>query len=101
MPVGQVQRLAELPCEHGGGAQVTRLAGFYHVVQGFQRFLDRCLVVPAVDLIKVRIALRDSPRPLGSSGRMAPYTLVAATTLSRLAMSRSVRPKTSSLVPPE
>ena len=46
------------------------------------------------------IALRERPRPLGS-GRIGLKTLVASTTSSRLAKSRSARPTTSSLAPSE
>jgi len=50
--------------------------------------------------ISVKIALRESPAPLGPE-RIRPYTLVAMTTSSRRAKSLIARPRISSLLPSE
>ena len=50
-----VERLGELPGEHGGGSDVARLAHAHHIVERLERFLDRRLVIPAVGLVQVEI----------------------------------------------
>ena len=95
--IGGIQRLGELPGVHRGGADVTRLTGFHHVVQRFQRLFQRRFVIPAVDLQQIDIVgarrrrlssmdcmmlARDKPRFRLLSGK---YTLVATTTSSRRA----------------
>lgn len=55
MRLADVQRLEELPGEHGGGADVAGLAGADDVVQGLHRLLDRGGVVPAVDDVEVDV----------------------------------------------
>src|SRR3989441_11678210 len=49
---GLVQRLLELPGEHGGGTEIAGLAGSHHVMQRFHRLLDWGLVIPAMDLVE-------------------------------------------------
>ena len=116
VPLGDVQRLLELPRPHRRRADVAGLAGPHHVVQRLHRLLDRACRSPsgescrgprspspaAVRLwsISLRIALRDSPAPFGPS-RIRPCTLVAMTTSSRFAKSFSARPRISSLRPRE
>ncbi len=53
--VGGVLGLGELPGEHGGGADVARLARFDHIVQRFHGLFDGRVVIPAVDLVKVDV----------------------------------------------
>src|SRR6202000_1170975 len=53
--IGEVERLGELPCVHGGSADVAHLAGFYGVVQGFEGFLDGDFVIPAMNLIEIYV----------------------------------------------
>ena len=38
--VGFIERLGKLPRVHAGGADVARLAGFNHFMQGLQRFIN-------------------------------------------------------------
>src|SRR5437870_8578574 len=52
---GLVERLLELPGEHGGGPEIAGLASPYHVMQRFHRLLDGGLVIPAMDLVEVHI----------------------------------------------
>ncbi len=51
----QIQRLGELIGVHGRCAYVARLTGFHHVVQRFQRFFNRRVVIPAMDLQQIDI----------------------------------------------
>ena len=53
--VSQVQGLGELPGVHGRGSDVADLPGPDRVVQRLQGFLDRGVVVPAVDLVQVDV----------------------------------------------
>ena len=62
MPVGQIQRLRELPREHGRRADVARLARLHHIVQRFQRDLDRRVAVPAMDLVEVDVVHAQPPQ---------------------------------------
>lgn len=77
---GSVLRLGELPGAHGRRTDVTRFAGAHHIVQRCHCLLDRRLIVPAVNLVKIdvigpeaaneasmlaRMWLRDSPRSFG------------------------------------
>jgi len=77
-----VQRLGELPRIHGRCADVADLARLDRIVESFERFFDGRFVVPAMRLIEIdvvgletmqlwsssyMIALRERPRPLGSS----------------------------------
>src|SRR6266566_6434883 len=55
MLLGDVQRLLELPREHGGGTEIAGLAGPHHVMQRFHRLLDWGLVIPAMDLVEVHV----------------------------------------------
>ena len=50
LKVGEVERLGELPGEHGRCADVAHLAGLHQIVQRLKRFLNRGLVVPAMNL---------------------------------------------------
>ncbi len=99
----QAQRLRELPCVHGRGAEVADLAGPHEVAECIEGLLPRGGVVVTVDLVEVdvvgaqaaqrmvdlaMIALRDSPRPLGPS-RIGWRSFVAITTASRSAKSLS------------
>lgn len=52
---GEVESLRELPGIHRRGSDITDLAGFHHIVQSFQRLFDWCLIIPAVNLVKVYI----------------------------------------------
>ncbi len=52
---GDVQRLLELPREHGGSADIAGLARLHHVMQRFHRLLDGGLVIPAMDLVEVHV----------------------------------------------
>src|SRR5260370_18282731 len=61
MTSGNVQRLLELPREHGGGTDISGLASPHHVVQRFHRLLDWGLVIPAMDLVEVHVI---RPKPL-------------------------------------
>src|SRR6266700_2472901 len=58
---GLVQRLLELPGEHGGGTEIAGLAGPHHVMQRFHRLLYWGLVIPARDLVAVHVI---RPKPL-------------------------------------
>ena len=51
----QVERLAELPCVHGGGAEVADLAALHQIVQRLQGLLDRGGRIPAMDLVEVDV----------------------------------------------
>ncbi len=53
--IGQIKRFGELPCEHGRGADITNFAGFDDVVQRLQRFFDRRVVIPSMDLVKIYV----------------------------------------------
>src|SRR6266702_624322 len=61
MLLGDVQRLLELPREHGGGTDIAGLVGPHHVMQRFHRLLDWGLVIPAMDLVEVHVI---RPKPL-------------------------------------
>src|SRR5947209_5844340 len=58
---GLVQRLLELPREHGGGTEIAGLADPRHVMQCFHRLLDWGLIIPAMDLVEVHVI---RPKPL-------------------------------------
>ena len=53
--VGDGQHLRELPREHGGRADVKRLARAHDLVQRFEGFLHRRMRIEAVDLIKIDV----------------------------------------------
>src|ERR1700674_3260813 len=55
MPVGEIERLGELPGVHARGAEVAGLACPHHVMERFQRLLDRRRGVPAMDLVEVDV----------------------------------------------
>src|SRR4029077_19862295 len=55
MLLGDVQRLLELPGEHGRGTDIAGLPGPDHVVQRLRRLLNWGLVIPAMDLIEVDV----------------------------------------------
>ena len=50
-----IQRLGELPRPHGRRADVAHLARAHHIVQRFQRLLDRRRLVPAMDLVEIDV----------------------------------------------
>ncbi|MPM32210.1 hypothetical protein SDC9_78770 [bioreactor metagenome] len=52
---GGVLHLGELPGPHGGGADVTRLAGLHHVVECLHCLFDRGVRIEAVDLVQVDV----------------------------------------------
>ena len=62
--IGQVKRLAELPGKHRGCADVARFSGFHDIIERFKRLLDRCVVIPAVNLIKIDIIRSQSPQTI-------------------------------------
>src|SRR5205823_6639221 len=53
--LGHCERLAELPSIHRRGADIARLARLHDVVQCLERFLDRRLVIPAMNLVEVDV----------------------------------------------
>ncbi len=55
VPVGEVERLGELPRVHRRRAQVAGLARLDDVVQRLERLLDRCVAVPPVNLQQVDV----------------------------------------------
>ena len=55
VPIREVERLGELPGPHARRADVARLAGAHDVVERQERFLDRRLGIPAMDLIEVHV----------------------------------------------
>ena len=60
-PLGNAERLHDLPGRPVGHADVARAAGADDVVQGPQRFLHRGLRIPPVDLVEVDVV---GPQPL-------------------------------------
>src|SRR5215216_1534763 len=60
MLLGDVQRLLELPREHGRGTDVSGLSCLHDVMQSSHRLLDGSLVVPAMDLVQVDV-VRSKP----------------------------------------
>ena len=40
---------------HGGGTDVAHLSSFHYVMQRFQCFLDRCFIIPPMNLVEVHI----------------------------------------------
>ena len=53
--VGQVERLGKLPRVHRARPDVAHLTRLHRIVQRFQSLLNRRLVVPAVNLVKVHV----------------------------------------------
>jgi len=53
--IGGAEGLGKLPDMHGRRADVTCFACPHHIIQGFHGFLDRRLIVPAVDLVQVDV----------------------------------------------
>src|SRR6202166_1638809 len=62
--VRKIQRLRELPRVHGRRSDIAHLAGLYYVVQRLERFFDRRLVIPAVDLIQVDVVGSETAQAL-------------------------------------
>ena len=44
-----------LPCVHGRSTNITNFSSFNDVMQGFHRFFNRRVVIPAMDNIKIDI----------------------------------------------
>ena len=53
--LGDAEGAGELPGMHGGRADVADLARLDDVVQCFERFLNRRVIVPAMDLVEVDV----------------------------------------------
>ncbi len=51
----KAERLGELPGMHGRGADIAGLPGFDDVMQRFESLFERCVIVEAMDLVKIDI----------------------------------------------